>query len=172
MWLHAVAALLMCAHLLLRLRSRDRDAVAIGGEVVMMLGMADMAAGGVVLTPVSWLGFSIVSALAIAACRSRAPARLSRFADLRVRRVHSSLGLILMGLAQVVATHRGVVSVDPGHAHAASPIMLQSVVLLGLGLLAAWCALTDFRAHGNRLRTPTVLSAIAALAMGAGLIVS
>lgn len=167
MWLHLIAAILMVAHLGVAAAAGRSHLAPLCGDLVMVLGMLDMAAGSLVLDPVAWCGVSIVTALGIAMSHRRrriGATAGARFDDATVR---TALALVLMGVVHLVAMPHHVVE-DPGTHHHATPLV--PFVLVGLAAQLTASVVAAARTRDTRIRASRLLTAGATMAMGAALL--
>lgn len=170
MWLHALATALMVAHVALVCRRRTRRVAALCGDVVMILVMLDMTAGVGILPPVAWFGFTVVTALAIALTNRGGRAAADEVVDTAGSWAHGALALILLGAVQLVASPHAVGVETGAHQHAA-PATLLPFLVIALAVDALVSVVEGARVREARARASRLLTAGAALAMGAALVV-
>lgn len=171
MVLHAIAALLMVGHAVLRSRG-PRPRLTLCADAVMVLAMLDMAAGTAVLPPVVWLGVAVATALLLAAMHGGTRRHREGQTTSPGSWAPGALTLVLMGAVQLVAAPHGVgVEVLSGH-HSASSAAILPLVLLGLGAHTAVSVVASVLTRGAWSRVAHLAAAGATAAMGAAVLLS
>jgi hypothetical protein len=137
-------------------------------SLLMVIAMADAAAGAVLLAPIAWSGLLLAAAIASLA----APGRRAGVDERRIARAHGAIGAIVMALLLILMTGSalpaGAVEVAASGHHAGPASALTAAGIVGAAGYAAASVLIRRARRVDRVQQASM--GLSVLLMGAALV--